>query len=198
MIKVNLLTSKIGSTGGSTQGITFDTTGGAEEQKENIKKIVYILIFTVFLYMYESWNLSSLQDQLNKVRAEDSQLKSKIVKLKKLAGRAPEVEKEVKKMEEKLKIVTDLSKKRLRELKALDFLQNLIPDGVWLKTLKYDGIQVNFEGEAITDEDMNTFVDGLDKSGQFEEVVLIKAIEKITLDGTIKEFVVNSKLGVVE
>ena len=101
-------------------------------------------------------------------------------------------------MKEKLDIVTGLSKKRLRELKALDFLQNLIPDGVWLTSMKYDGEKVNFSGQATTDEDMTKFIEGLDSSGQFKEVILVKAIEKSSAVGVVKEFVVNSKLGEVD
>ncbi|MBT4761244.1 MAG: PilN domain-containing protein [Bdellovibrionaceae bacterium] len=198
MIKINLLTSRISSFGGAAQGITFDTSGGAEDRKDAIKKVVYMLMFSIMLMVYESYNLDDLQDQLRKLRAEDSSQKANIAILKKKAGRAPEMEKEVKKMEEKLEIVTGLSKKRLRELKALDFLQNLIPESVWLKSMKYDGENVFFAAEASNDEDMNFFVEGLDKSVQFEEVILIKAVEKKSKTGTIKVFEVESKLGVVD
>ena len=83
----------------------------------------------------------------------------------------------------------------MRELKAMDFLQTMIPDGVWLNKINYDGEKVNFSGSALNDKELDTFVTGLMDSSYFEDVVLIQQTVEKTDSGPVKNFEVSSAMG---
>jgi Tfp pilus assembly protein PilN len=87
-----------------------------------------------------------------------------------------------------MKIMKALSRTRLRELKALDFLQTMIPERVWLNSLDYIDEKFRLKGLALTDDDLTDLIQALDKSSFFSEVVLLQAKETTSRDGTLKNF----------
>ncbi|MBC86662.1 MAG: hypothetical protein CL677_05735 [Bdellovibrionaceae bacterium] len=191
MIRINLINNKVAADeAGGGQGILI--TNDKQGQRENIIKVILMLTAVVGLYFYESHNIDQLTAQFKAKKAQADKGVAEINELRKTAGKAEEVEKEINQLQEKLNILQELSKKRLRELKALDFLQTMIPDGVWLSNVSYDGQGVQFKGSALNDKEMEVFVSGLNESSYFDEVVVLKQTIEKTDTGSIKKFEIST------
>ncbi|MCH2535579.1 MAG: PilN domain-containing protein [Bdellovibrionales bacterium] len=197
MIKVNLLKAKVPlqTQAQQTQGFSVQTGGGESTPKDKVVKVLVMLLGAVALMVYEKINIDALESQQKMYRTQSTQLTQELQKIEASAGQLEELKKENEKLQEKLKILTNLSKNRLKELKALDNLQNFIPEGVWLESLDYDGDKVLFKGFATNDRDLNAFVESLEGSTYFIDVILSKAIEQQKDSGAVKEFEINSALG---
>ena len=198
MIRVNLLKSKISNAEeAETEGIAFTGDDSQEpiNKQQLIVKVFLILLAPIVVYFYEDYNLDQLLRAKSGIQTQLNQGTTKLNQLKVKAGKAQEVEGEVQKLEEKLKILVELSRKRLRELKALDSLQNMIPDSVWVESLDYDGENFQLLGGALNDKGLNDFVVGLEESPYYQNVIVLRAIEKKALKGTVKEFEIASVLG---
>lgn len=202
MIRVNVLKTKVSDASDLNygQGISMDVaeSGGTADQKELMVKILLILFPLIVLYGYEYMNISDLEDQSASINAELQRQQTEINALKQKAGKATEYEGEAKKLDEKLGILMSLSKKRLRELKALDYLQNILPDGVWLSNIKYDGSNISFTGGAINDNDLGSFVTSLETSNYFQNVLVSRAVERKSGKRSYKDFEINTVLGELE
>lgn len=197
MIKVNLLKAKVPIQTQTSQDQGFSVQSGSEgaTPKDKVIKVLVMSLGVVALLIYENLNIDALTSQRNVYVAQNSQLTQELQKIEANAGQLEQLKKENEKLQEKLKILTGLSKSRLRELKALDNLQNFIPEGVWLETLDYDGEKVLLKGFATNDRDLNAFVDSLEQSTYFIDVILSKAIEQKKDSGAVKQFEINTALG---
>lgn len=189
MIKINLLKNRsIASGGDTTYAITVDQGGGSEAQKEALIKIMLMAVFSVILVFIENSNISDLKKEQFVYTSQLQEIQGKIAKLKEEAGKLAEFEKESKELEDKMKIMKALSKTRLKELKALDFLQTIMPERVWLSSLDYSNEKFSLKGFALTDDDLTDLIQSLDKSSFFTDVVLLQAREQTSKDGTLKVF----------
>ncbi len=199
MIKTNLLTNHVSTESlevGHGVSLSDNSSNGFSDESETIVKVVLILLVSGCLYGYQVYNIGNLDDVIRQKNAKISRGAADITKLRVEAGKSSELQNEIKKLNEKLNLLDSLSKKRLKELKALDFLQDNIPDGVWLNKITYDGTSVVLKGGAINDKELDVFVKNLDKSQYFKTVILLKA-EKVSGQGkgTVNAFEVSSVMG---
>ncbi|MBK8204680.1 MAG: PilN domain-containing protein [Bdellovibrionales bacterium] len=145
-------------------------------------------VFTVILVFFESNNVDNLKKEEQIFAIQLEELQAKVKKLKEEASKVSEFERQGKELEDKMKIMKALSRTRLRELKALDFLQTMIPERVWLNSLDYIDEKFRLKGLALTDDDLTDLIQALDKSSFFSEVVLLQAKETTSRDGSLKNF----------
>ena len=121
-----------------------------------------------------------------------------MTELRAQAGRAEQVKGQIDQLQEKLDILTGLSRKRLRELKALDSLQNFLPNGVWFRTLKYNGRGFDLNGSSATNEDLDEFEAALNASPVYTNVIRLSSVSSQTTQGTIINFQLQFDLGDVQ
>lgn len=198
MIKVNLLKAKVPlqTQSSQTQGFTVQGTKTEESTpKDKVMKVLVMIIGAALLLFYQNMNIDALTKQRNMYSGQNIQLTQELQQIEASAGQLEQLKNENEKLQEKLKILSSLSKNRLRELKALDNLQNFIPEGVWLESLEYNGKNVLLKGFATNDRDLNTFIESLEQSTYFKEVILSKAVELKKESGAVKEFEINTSLG---
>ncbi|MEZ4872219.1 MAG: PilN domain-containing protein [Bdellovibrionales bacterium] len=74
-------------------------------------------------------------------------------------------------------------------------MQTVVPDGVWLRTIDYDGSNVRFSGSATNGDDMQRLVGGLTESVFFNDVVLLSQSVQSTQTGSITNFEITSTMG---
>jgi Tfp pilus assembly protein PilN len=108
--------------------------------------------------------------------------------------KAKEMQKEIKELEERIVLIKNLSKVRLREIKAIDYLQNVIPDKVWFSELDFKDTVFQAKGYSVSDEALNKFIEGLEGKSFFRNVILMQSIDQKTKSGTIKSFTFSSSL----
>lgn len=202
MIKVNLLKNRGGRAAKTgSADINFDTqfdiqTAAVEtsDPKDNIKKIVLALIWAAALITYESYHIGELNSQLANINQERDSLAAEIQLKQPQAEKARALQKEIQDIDARVKSIKQLSKVRLREIKAVDFLQNVIPEKVWVTNLDFGESTLKIEGGAVSDDQLNRFVDSLEGKSYFRNVIVLRSVEAKAKDGTIKSFQVSSSL----
>jgi Tfp pilus assembly protein PilN len=200
MIKVNLLRNKVGGTktavsqaSESEENFVFENQSAeaGENKKGLIVKIFIIFGGIVCLYGYQNYNISLLQDQANALVAEKQTLDAQILAKKPVAEKAAKLQKENQELEKRIASVKNLSKFRLRELRTLDYIQNVIPDRLWLTGVKVNGGSIELQGGSLADDDLSKFLDLLETKPWFKDVILLQAIEAKTKTGTSKTFLIR-------
>lgn len=203
MIKVNLLRNKVGDTQGQGAsragfGSTILAGGGDSSSRDGVVRLIVIFLFTAILMIYEHQNIRDLNQEQIRVQAQVAELETAAkVKADEVAS-VKDVEKQAKELEDKLKILTLLSRLRLREVKTLDFMQSAIPEKVWLRNVMFsseknkvaDG-KFEFKGAAVATEDLSEFVKRLEDSSYLNEVIVIKNQEvniPNRTSGTMRDF----------
>lgn len=200
MIRINLLKA---SPKGSKQGKTVLTsftqigatiTGSESTQRRALVHLFILLIFPGLIYGYEYFNLNDRRSTLAHLRRE-------LATLEEENNRHPELQKEIDKakadkkaLEMQLGIIEDLSKDRLRDVKALDIIQRMIPEKAWLKSIEISrDNRMTLGGNALSDSDVLSFVGNLQRSINFKQVIPKTAEEKIDI-GVVKSFNISLDL----
>ena len=196
MIKINLLKTRVataspggggGATGAAaTSDINYSSTsyasgGDGLNPRETLVKVFVLLLSVVGLMLYESQNLRTLISALNAVNNQVNDLEAKALAKDKEVEAIKDIEHRARELDDKLKVLKSLSKMRLREVKTLDYIQGAIPEKVWLKSLDYEADKdnaetghFNFNGFAVSTEELGEFVKRLEDSAYLSEVIVMK------------------------
>src|SRR5688500_2744256 len=107
----------------------YDTT---EDSSGALVKILLLLMGVVGLIGYEMYYKSVLTDKKMSLAIKISELDRKIQEKEPVIGQAEELQKEIVALESRIETIRTLAKERLREIKAIDFIQNTIPERAWI------------------------------------------------------------------
>ena len=173
---------------------------GPTDAKANATKILLMLIWVAGLFTYQKINITSLEGSLARAQMEARDLDQQITQHQAEADQAKKMQKDVEELKHRIKIVKDLSKTRLREIKAIDYIQNNIPDKLWLNSLTIKANHLELFGSTLTDDQLNRFLDSLEQNkASFKNVLLLKAVDQNDSKmGTLKSFEISSDIGVAE
>ena len=178
MIRVNLLKNRVNDQPTQMRATESDST---TDLRDTIVKIVFLLLFTLGLMVYEGQNIRKMNDEAAHLQIRISELETQSSAKAAEAEGVKDVENQARELEDKLKVLKLLSKLRLREVKTLDFMQSSIPEKVWLRTINFESDSANVEdghfqfvGNAVATEDLSEFVKRLEDSAYLSEVIVIK------------------------
>ena len=170
MIRVNLLrnlglaASGTSMTGGSGDIISVDV------RRQAVVRLVVILLFPLLLFIWEKLKINSLEAQ----KAQTQQRVDAVEGEKSSFGSAgPRVEKANKlkqKIQREIAVIRDLAKNRLREVKALDQLQSVLPSGVWLRKVTMESGKISMVGLALTSASVTELLTALNSNVFFSQV----------------------------
>lgn len=170
--------------------------GLADDNKALATKIIFLVIWVVALFGYQKYNIGSLSDRLSHLRFEASSLQSQITQNQVAAKRARQMQNDVKELQRRIKIIKNLSNTRLREIKAIDYIQNNIPQKLWLTSIVFKSKKMKLFGTALTDDQLNQFLNSLQNNkSYFKSVLLLRAVDEQGKVGTVKSFEISSELG---
>jgi len=205
MIKFNLLRDRAAKAAKGTETeINYDTTfetkvgGDSTGSRDMLTKIVVLALLTGVLMMYESYNIGELRTKVAQGNAEKKRVETELAQKKPIEAKARELQKQIQDIETRIKAIKDLSKVRLREIKAIDYLQNIIPEKLWFTLLEFDGNSLKIEGGTTSDDQLNRFLDDMESKSIFKNVILLRSIEQKNKEGTIKVFTITSTVGSVD
>ncbi len=156
MIKINLLPFRVA------------------RKKENIRKQISIfLLFVLLTVVALFWYTQSINKQIVSIKEKTKQINSQIVKYKEKADRVAQIKKDLKILEEKLRIVSSLEKQRKKQLILFDNMTDLvIPTRMWLESFKTDKNSVTIKGIAFDNPTIADFMEKLEQSSLFSTVDL--------------------------
>lgn len=196
MIRINLLrnlglaASGTSMTGGSGDIISVDV------RRQAAVRMVVILLFPLLLLIWENLKINSLEAQ----KAQTQQRVDAVEGEKASFGSAgPRVEKANKlkqKIQREITVIRELAKNRLREVKALDQLQSVLPAGVWLKKVTMESGKISMVGTALTSASVTELLTALNSNVFFSQVEPkgTKSQTHETL-GNVTEFQIQCRVG---
>jgi Tfp pilus assembly protein PilN len=200
MIKVNLLQNR-GSTARPSQlpGTSTDIAGNAGTYSKSegpsstpaVTRIVLLILGPAALMVVEQQNLSVLQSQANQLAAQVATIQATLKTKEDAIGKSGALKAKASELSNKIGILKKLAHTRLREIKALDYIQSKMPEKVWLTDYASKAGAVILHGFAYSDDDLNMFVRGLGNNKSFVSVLLQQAKEEKTKDRSVKRFEVT-------
>lgn len=199
MIKVNLLKNRGNVSDTSATQLDFDMpitapgegSGGASEI---VAKVFTIILPVLILWGYETYNIGNLSSQNEVAQSRMNELNTEITQNKPVVEKAKAMQKEIKELEERIVLIKNLSKVRLREIKAIDYLQNVIPEKVWFIELDFKDTNFQARGFSVSEEALNKFIESLEGKSFFRNVILMQSVDQKTKTGTVKSFTFSSSL----
>jgi Tfp pilus assembly protein PilN len=189
MIKVNLLRQS--GTKSSSKSATLtniqvpNMTSGASPL---LVRLAVIIIPIVGAYVFGLYNVSVVNSEIQELNKKLTTFDQQIGAIR------PDLELIEKLNAEKNKLTTEisnfktLSKKRYRFVKALDAIQTLIPEKVWLVKVSFKNSTVIAEGRAPEDQFVSSFMENLEQSSVFSNVTWIDSREVNEPQGIVKLF----------
>ncbi len=166
MIKINLLPFRIA------------------RKKENIRRqisIFFLLILFTSVLMF--WYTQALDKQIRTVKEKTEQVNQQIAKYKEKADRVTQIKNDLKALDEKLKIVSDLKKQKEKHFILFKSMTDLvIPERMWLESFKTDATGLTIKGIAFDNPTIAEFMEKLEKSMLFSKVDLKTAKMKTFKD----------------
>jgi len=204
VIRINLMRNRGVDTGHTTEyseATSFGFgggEGGSGDQATAIIKILLLLLVTGALLLYENQNISALNAKFAIIIQKQVKMNTEIQKKQKEADKLQGLQKEIKELRAKVDILRTLSKTRLREIKALDFLQNIIPERVWLTSLIYANEKLTLRGFAVQEENLTDFTSVMESKPYFSDVLLLQAKESKLGSIVSQEFEITSRLEIVD
>lgn len=141
--------------------------------------------------------LATHYSQVNKIKNVQKQIKvteKKITELKDVEKKVEEFKAKNKELERRIKVITDLEKKRSGPLYVMQSLSNSIPEKAWLDEISSKGSTATLSGIAWNEFTVADFMESLQKSPYFKSVNL-KVIEKTSINNLpLRSFEISSSL----
>ena len=133
-------------------------------------KVALLSLGTLIMLFFETRNINVLnqkkevvQKSLQTLTSEKSKLEKEIEAYAKLGNKSQEFMK-------KLGVIQALAKKRLLAISGLDHIQSVIPEKVWLNKISFKGTEFSIDGTALTNREVQSFVEALEETGAFNQV----------------------------
>ena len=175
MIRINLLRNMGMSAAGTAMGTSALGTGvpdliSVDVRRQAAVKVVIILIFPMLLFIWEKLRINSLQAEKAQVQQRVDTVEAEKASFGSAAPRVEKANKLKEKIEKEIKIIRELAKNRLREVKALDQLQSVLPSGTWLSEVSMDGGKILLDGYALNEGALTELLTALNSNVFFSMV----------------------------
>lgn len=134
------------------------------------------------------WWISHEQDEVDRQKATVVKIQREIAALDAAIGEVNQITKDKKDLEDKLKVLDTLKKKRVGPVKVMDSLAQLMPAHVWLTSLDEKGGSIHMQGLGMTNDDVAELMRELKRSQYFSNIVL-KKVAAQTVTGPVNQVV---------
>ncbi len=166
----------------------------AARKKENIRRqvsifsLMLVLVILILVY-YVTW----VDRKIDHLNSGITQLKGQIALYKNKADQVTSIKKKLKILEQKLDIVHSLEAKRKAPVQLIEaFTQLMVPERMWITSLKADEKSVVLQGLAYDNKTVADFMTRVEMSSLFSSVDLkTLQMKQIKGDARLKSFEVS-------
>jgi type IV pilus assembly protein PilN len=113
-----------------------------------------------------------IQNQIDNQQARNTYLRGEIARLKKAEAEIKELDKVKSRLLSRLEIIQNLQVSRPGMVKVFDALPRLLPEAVYLSSVKNEGNRLTIKGVASSNNVISNFMRNLAESTEFGEPVL--------------------------
>ncbi len=166
MIKINLLPARKGRKAFTIKvGLKPDLT-------LVIAAIIVIFLLEGFAWYWLNSTVSSFANERQTLEIRLKEIKEKVKEVE-------NYERDKKTYEEKIAIIQNLKKSQRGPVHVIDEISRMLPDRVWLVSLKETGRDINITGSGMTNDDIVKYISNLKASRLFKNVQLIESRQVI-------------------
>ena len=145
------------------------------------------IALAVGLYLFQSFRLYGLRTEADGLKKEVETLN---VQLKEVG----DLQQIVKALEQKIKVIDDLTKKKVGPVKVMESLSLATPSRLWLTEFKESGGNLTIIGFAIDNQTVADFLKSLSTFAYFSNVDLVETTQ-VDQDGIpLKKFSIRSQV----
>lgn len=137
------------------------------------------------LYLYQSYQLSSLGRELAGLRSEIQALNVKIKEVGDLQNK-------IKEFTSKNKIIDDLNKKKIGPVRVMESLAAATPPSLWLTEFKDSSGNLVMNGLAVDNQTVAEFLKALSSFDYFKDVELVETTQPGPGGGPYKKFSIKT------
>lgn len=208
MIRINLAKKgnqarRASSSGGSSpknpfSGLTgiFNKQDMVEASEEDtghsralVMRLALLLLGSALLFAYEQANIPPKRSSVAKLRRDLDEVTKKNHDAEGAVAEIQRFEKEQTRLQSQIGAIEAVRRDRLREVRVLDYIQREIPEKVWLQKMDLVDNRLSISGFATADNELTTFMEGLQRSAYLKEVNLVRSNEAPFADfGLVKRF----------
>lgn len=199
MIRINLLRNMGMSSAGTGMGTSVVGTGeiiSVDVRRQAALKAVIILLFPVLLFIWEKLRINTLMSEKAQIQQKVDAVEAEKASFGSAAPRVEKANKLKERIETEIKVIQKLAKNRLREVKALDQLQSVLPAGTWLSEVSMDGGKIMLDGFALNEGSLTELLTALN-SNVFFSMVQPKgtSLQNIEGLGSVTKFSIEFRVG---
>ncbi|MCG8635713.1 MAG: PilN domain-containing protein [Desulfobacterales bacterium] len=160
-------------------------------KKENIRRQLSVFLLSIVLVLTSlTWYSIGVDRKIARTKSQTESVKRQIALYKQKADRVTEIKKMLKILNEKLEIVASLqTRKDEQQILLEEMADRIVPERMWLESLKADATQVTVKGVAFDNPTIADFMRNLEKSPLFTSVDLKRSkIKSFEGDVDLKAF----------
>ncbi len=161
---------------------------------EGIIKTLAIFIPTLCLYFFQGHQVSKVKTELEKSQAQVTQLEKQAIANENLAHEAKKILDRKVLIERQIEGISRLFSSRLAPVKALEAIQTSIPEKAWLTDLTNTRNKLTLRGLAVGNEEVNLFLERLNATAAFSEVIMTNSAMQVIDKKTFKSFQIDLKI----
>jgi type IV pilus assembly protein PilN len=143
------------------------------------------LLLMLGVYLYQSSQVSSLQNRLAELRKENEMLNAQVKEVAQLQNK-------IKELKGKTQVLDDLNKKKVGPVRILESLSAATPSGLWITEYREAGSDVSITGMAMDNQTLADFLKALSTFAYFRNVELIETVQGDEKAGPYKKFSIKS------
>lgn len=133
--------------------------------------------------------------QISKLDAGILELETSIAALNSQVGEVANLERKQKELDGKLKVIEDLSRKRVGPIGVMRDLSGATPDRLWLIEVNETGGAATITGRAVDNQTIADFLRRLSASPYFRTVDLVETAEDAAPGGVkLRKFIVRAQI----
>lgn len=190
MIRVNLLNNI-----GLAQSAEPAYTVAPDATRLAAGKALAVLLLPLMLFVYQRINLNGLEEELQEVQKRVQTAERESAKFGDAGPKIEMYNKEKARIDKELEVLRSLAQARLREVKALHAIQNLMPNNTWAQKISIDASAVRLEGYTSAADGITGLIRALENDVYFSKIEP-KVTQQVTVgDKILKRFELEFKIG---
>ena len=166
-----------------------------EKKRESARQSISIgflsVVLLVLLLGYFHINASR---RINTLNSEIKSTEGEISRLNKVVGDVEKYQKRKKELQEKIKVIDVLSRKKTGPVRILQELSKITPSKLWIISLQESDLQLTLDGMALDNETVASFMMSMERSGYFSKVELVQSQQDTQEKLKLKKFNVTCQV----
>lgn len=160
-----------------------------EKKRESARQSISIGILSVILLVLVLgfFHINAYR-RINTLNSEIKSTGDEINRLNKVVGDVEKYQKRKKELQEKIKVIDALSRKKTGPVRILQELSKITPSKLWVISLQESDLQLTLDGIALDNETIASFMMNMERSAYFSNVELIQSQQETQKNLKLKKF----------